>query len=491
MSTRKYKAISFLKTALLGAAILFHGSCAKKEVFPEIGTSIASPIDVVSSPDQELFYILNADMDRTYNKGSILVIDNDGEKITSIETPRLGRSLTIVDKILIATFDDPGFEEGEDPKIHLYDIEDSKNPILLKSFKIDCSPLNAVGRQGYRYFAVACQGGILFIGDLANKTLKKVRDQNYNRRALYIDSKRNLLFAFVTDLGKVDLSDQVLTDTASWDDSFNKTDGKNEVPDQFESTARARRQEKTRQKKFQYIVYDIEKESKEVDEDGENFPFRAADTDQAKSEFRWFYFNLANFDGTPDSPSGYTDDTTKYYRTNFWEAKPDLEDPNVFYLSHRGLGTSESSPDSNSVIKVSITGTIRANSEGKIPQTKDFFDIERIYGFSGTQNSSDKPSYTGDFELMYSGGEKAIIVNNFRDLANFRAYGGPRFTISAATLDEGIWFAEKESTNGFDGFYQIALGKNDRIATCSFYGNAVMLLEVKTGAAITEIKRLN
>ncbi|MEZ4744192.1 MAG: hypothetical protein R3B45_17365 [Bdellovibrionota bacterium] len=479
--------------------ICLTSSCAKEETFPEIGKNIASPIDIITSPDQEHFYVLNADLDRTYNKGSILVIDQSGEKITSISTPRLGRSLSIVDHTLIATFDDPGPEKGEDPQVRLYDITEPANPTLITSHILDskdCNfPLNAVGRSNYRYYAMTCYGGVLYIGDLEQKTLKKVRDYpgSQSRRALYIDSNRGLLFAFPTVLGSPEtLKDAVMEDTAQWDEDFNKTLEANEIPDTYEDSIKARRDQKILRNKYQFTVYDINKESQETDANGENFPLRDPESEIVESELRWLYFNLTNFDGTPDNPTGYTDNTVKYYRTNFWEAKPDPDDTNAFFLSHRGLGVSGKAPDANNIIRVSITGDIKANENGDVPKTKDFFNFQRVYGFGGAQNNPEKTNYTGDFEFTYSKGEKIIIVNDFRDLANFRQSGGAHFAVSAATLEDGgLWFAEKNSTSGFDGFYQLAVGKNGRIATCSFYGNVVILLDVHIDTDITEFKRVN
>jgi hypothetical protein len=462
-----------------------HG-CAKKEVFPDMGSKIVSPADIAASEDHEYFYVLNTDMDRTYNQGSIVILDNEGTRINVVPTARLGRSLTVGGKYLIATFDDPGPNPGEDPRVVLYDISDPKSPTIAGEWQLDCLPINAAMRSGYKYFSVACQGGALLIGDLEAKTLKKVRQFSYNRRAMFIDPVRGLLLSFVTDIGSVEsFADLVATDESAWDARFDKDMIPNEVPDNFEDSREHLRIQRVNQHRYQFTVYDIAAEAKE------NFPYREESDPIAGAEYRWLYFNLTNFDGSPDQEAGYTRPNEKYYRTNFWEARPDLSDANAFYLSHRGLGVAGSSPDANNILRVEITGDLHAPADGKILKTESYLNFKRIYGFGGSQNTPEKVSYIGDFEVTRSHGLDTVIVNNFRDLVNFRSSGASRFTISAGTLDPTIWFSEKESTSGYDGYYQIARGKGDTIATCSFYGNAVILLEVRAGTAIREVKRIN
>lgn len=473
-------------TALLVALATISLGCANNEEFPVLGSKIASPADVASSKDGEYFYILNADMDRTYNAGSILVLDREGERVHAISTPRLGRSLTVAGDQLIAVFDDPGPKVGEDPRAILYDLSDPRNPSEISNWQLDCLPISTTMRSGYQYFTIACQDGTLYVGDLTAKTVTKVRQYSGTRRAMHIDPDRGLLFAFVTDMGRVgDNSDLIAADEGTWDEQFNKIDEENEVPDNFENTRDRVRQQSSNRRRYQVAIYDFNEEAKA------GFPYRKNTDPVVSNEYRWLYFNLTNFDGTPDQEAGYTKAKEKYYRTNFWEAKPDPKDRDSFFVSHRGLGIPNNSPDANSIVRVTITADPRPTSAGIVPKTKDILKFKRIYGFGGSQSSPEKPGYTGDFELVHSAGFDTVIVNNFRDLVNFRTHGGPRFSISAATLDPSIWFSELSSTSGKDGFYQLAKGKGDRIATCSFYGNEVILLDVRAGTDITEIKRIN
>jgi hypothetical protein len=340
--------------------------------------------------------------------------------------------------------------------------------------------------ENYKYFAISCLRGVLYIGDLEKKTITKVRDDIYTRRAMHLDTKRGLLFSFVTDTGSLSPNADILTkDIGQWNATFERETTPNEVPDLFEDSREHIRNNRINRNRYQFTVYDINAA------EAEGFPFKNYDETAIESEYRWLYFNLANFDGTPDTEAGYSDLDTKYYRTNFWQASPDKTNPDAFYISHRGLGTPASSPDANSVIKVTLTGDPRVSADGKVPKTSEYLSFERIYGFNGSQNGPDQLNYTGDFEVLRSHGEEIVIVNNFRDLSNFHQLGGPNFTISASALDPAVWFSEATSRSGYDGFYQVAVGKGDRVATCSFYSNSVVLFDIRPGEAIKEVARVH
>ena len=76
------------------------------------------------------------------------------------------------------------------------------------------------------------------------------------------------------------------------------------------------------------------------------------------------------------------------------------------------------------------------------------------------------------------------------------------FSIGAQVLDDTSWFAEtyQDPETGLvdtaanqkpaESFYQVAVNAEGRALSCSFYGNAVLLLDVKPGIGISEPKRI-
>lgn len=510
-------------------ASLAAGGCKTKEKFPSLGTGMASPIDVAASEDGNYFYVLNADFDRTYDTGSLLVLDKEGNKIRAVEVPRMGRSLTVAGNDLIATIDFPN--EKDDAHVMLFDISDASNPVLRRDFEIGCTPFNAVAAKDYEYFFVTCMSGALYAGRFGqpreNSTLEEVRYYGTTRRALYLDPKRNLLLGFTTDVSKQLTADKVLADGNSYDAKFdpimNGDQGvPNEVPDSMESNKRVSGN-KTQRQLFQFFVYDIaaEKENAPLctvvpDEEDCAFPYRANSDPIVEQELRWIYFELTNFDGTPDPSDGYADPNMKYYRTNFYDAKADPSDPDVFYLSHRG--NPSKSPFANQIVRVTITGDLRVPPPESLPepttpgrpgestptveipvppQTGNVMTFDRVYGFKGAQAT--KYVFPGDFEVQEIAGQKTLIVNNFRDLINW-VRDDTYFSLGAQVIDDPSWFAERSAEDGdlsaadvegpLTSYYQVALTPEGKALSCSFYGNAVMLLDVKPGIGISEPKRI-
>jgi hypothetical protein len=481
--------------------LVFLVNCEQKENFPPLDQKVAFPIDVAVHQESGLFYALNSDIDNRYNSGSILVLDREGNKLNAIPTPRMGRSLSLAGNDLIATFDRAG-QEGEDVnKVILYDTSDPQNPALIKMWDLDCTPLNASLRENYRYFAVTCLGGKLLLGELtedrSQSTLKVVRDFGpHTRRALYIDPVRQLLFAFVSDVGASGLRDEEFIDEGAYNEvidpetnekTYQKSGEPNDMPDRYESSAINIRSGRDARRRFQFLVYDIAAEA------AKDFPLATTlDTKIMAQELRWIYFNLTQLNGAPDKESWLIDRTKKYYRTNFWEAKSDPLDPNIFYLSHRGIENAEGSPHSNQIVKITIHGNPRPASDDAIaPYTHSYFHFERVYGFKGDQKRGDgEPNYPGDFEVLFNQGQKFLVINNFRDLSNFRNLGGARFTITAAALDDTYWFEEVASTSAQDSYFQIAIDSQGRALTGSFYNSSLVLLDITPGLAITELKRI-
>ena len=212
------------------------GACKREETFPDLGTSVASPVDVDASASGGHFYVLNSDFDRTYNRGSILILSADGEKIGAVETPRMGRSLRVAGDYLLVSFDVQDDDAGAE--VRLYDISDETQPRILQRHGITaCHPWNVMLTEASDYFFVTCSGGSLFLGSKSGDvSFRRVRRYRYPRRALHFDTTRNLLFVFPTavDVNKSE-SDQVYTDTKSSDAQADiESEDPNEIPDVFE-----------------------------------------------------------------------------------------------------------------------------------------------------------------------------------------------------------------------------------------------------------------
>ena len=72
------------KYAVLATLIVALPGCKRDEKFPDLGQNFAYPADVATSDDGQQFYVVNSDFDRTYNKGSILVMDTSGNRIVAV-----------------------------------------------------------------------------------------------------------------------------------------------------------------------------------------------------------------------------------------------------------------------------------------------------------------------------------------------------------------------------------------------------------------------
>ncbi|MEY4632343.1 MAG: hypothetical protein RIQ81_2463 [Pseudomonadota bacterium] len=471
------------------AALTATSGCQRDERFPALGDRIASPVAIVTGPDEQHFYVLNADFDRTYNAGSIVVIDADGNKKAVVPVPRLGRTLSVSGTSLLVTFDSDGTSSG--PQAILFDLSDAANPVEVKRIDMPCNPLNVVMRDGYKYFAVACEAngdtGSLAIGilDGANTVINLVRSYGTARRAMHIDVTNELLFAFPTDFGLQTWMDLDMDDAVSYGTDGSQTAQPNEIPDEYEKTRRAR--SNTGQRRiFQFVVYDLKAEAQASPE---AFPFRPVSDKQVESEFRWIYFNPQGFGGLPDSDAGLTSTTAtrRYYRTNFFSAAHDPEDGAAFYLSHRGhvdAATGIGSPHANDVLRVSLTGDPRPAADGTVPKTSTYLGFERVYG-RGNEDHAQGLHYPGDIAVRRVAGQKMLFVNHFRDLVNWTR-SQVYFAVAAKTLGNDYWHSEKGSADPYESYYQMAVTKTGRMAACSFYGSKVILFDVLPGAAINE-----
>jgi hypothetical protein len=450
-------------------------ACKKTESFPPLGDRVISPIDVAVDTSERYFYALNSDYPRDYNQGSLMVLDVNGNKVKVISTPRLGRSLTVAGNTLIVTFSDSG---DSSQKIQLYDISTPESPTLAKEFTpTECNPINAIAKSGYSYWAVSCSNGKILAGDLAsplaNSNLNPVRAYPGARRALHIDTSRNLLVAFPTDMGDQTWADALLDDSETYSEETGvATATANEIPDIWEKT-RAERANKTRRGIYQFSVYDLQA--------GHDNNWPSLELKESMADLRWIYFNLSNFDGSPDVPQTTENAAKRYYRTNFWAAVPDPEDNDVFYISHRGSADVRrgGSQHANSVIKVRVTGDLKSSSV----TADEMLSYERVYGYKGELDSQGR-HYPGDFELATISGRQVLVVNHFRDLVNWP--GQAYFSLAAKVLGENHWFSEISSTSSAKTYYQIAVTSSGRALAANFYGNSLILLDVTPGVGITE-----
>jgi hypothetical protein len=495
-----------MKTAVMATALVALASlapaCKREPKFPAIEQAVASPVDIASSADGGYFYVLNADFDNTFNRGSILVLDHDGNKVGAVEIPRMGRSITIAGQDMLVTVD--GQDDDHEAKAILMRLDDPTKPVQVAEWDLGCSPFNADMREGYPYFAITCIDGPLLLGTLADDrsatTLKLVRNYGITRRAIYIDPKRNLILGFTTDPSKQTYVDRLLDDRETWDDKAHlvrNPDGSsspNETPDDFEDS-RTHQSSKGSRQIHQFFVYDIEREKQPAadctpsPEDDCTFKYRdSTDLFIQTKELRWLYFKLFNFDGTPDPNSGHEDPGTKYYRTNFWVARPDPNDPDVFYLSHRGPPKKGGSLHANNIIKVTIEGDLRLGPDDARPNTGDVLSFERVYGFRGKESS--QYHYPGDFRIATVQGQELLILNHFRDLVNW-SRDDVYYSLAAKTLGSDEWTDETPIvTENRTSWYQVALAPDGRAMSCSFYGNSVIMFDVIPGIGIREIKRI-
>ena len=465
------KALALLAVCVLSVVL----GCKKQEEFPDLGNRVANPVDVAVDQSERYFYALNSDYPREFNQGSLLVLDVDGNKVNALTLPRLGQSLTVAGTTLIITLSN----SGESPaKILLYDISNPDAPKLAKTFEpTDCNPINASARAGYKYWAVSCSNGAIFAGALAspleNSSLSKIRTFRRARRALHLDTSRNLLLAFTTDLGEQEFSDTQAEDSKRVDDTTDaETAEPNDIPDQYERS-RTERSKKTRNEIHQFAVIDLA--------GSEGAGWQDKDLTQSSTDLRWIYFNLANSDGALDMPATATNQNTKYYRTNFWEAKPDPSDGDAFYISHRGTldKTRAVSPHANNIIRVKVTGNL-ADSAAK---TKDVLSFERVYGFKAELEKTDR-HFVGDFELANVQGKPLLLVNHFRDLVNWPGQG--YFSLATKVIGNNTWFTETSTLSSGKSYYQVALTSSGRALAANFYGNSLILLDVAPEVGITE-----
>lgn len=472
--------VNFKDTKLIAAITLlivssfWATSCRESETFETLGDRVAGPTAITQNDSN--FFVLNADIDRTYNQGSIMILDSDAQKISTIVAPRMGVFLVERENTLIAGFG-PTDQFKTKPQLRFYDVSNVEDPKEALKIELDCMPINAYAPPAYAYFAVSCVGGAIYIGEwgttLAATTLKKVRKPDaITRRALYIDTASNILYAFSTDWGEQRFADRVLTDLNSYDEDFTEVATPNEVPDGYEDSQEtvSQLQKSSVDNQYKFMVYDIAKEA------AANFPEREIDSPESISEMRWLYFNANRSDLT-------FDDGQRYYRSNFWMIIPHETDMNSFYISQRG--DEVSSKDANAVYKFTLTANPLPVSN-VAPTTESFLSVTAVYGHEESPLSTKR--FTGNFALASANSQNYFVVNDFKDpgiRSTTDYFDDPSYSVGFTSTD-GSWSELLSSTNRKRSYF--ALGViGGRALVASYYTDELILLEVSPGSAINTV----
>lgn len=477
--------------------------CKKEVKFEPLGDKLSGPSDVAVSENGAYFYILNSDPLKDHNEGSILVVTSEGKKVKIIKTGRFGKVLSVVKNRMMVAY--AKNNELDDPVaiIELYDLTAPENPVLKKSWQIEDDPFNVVMAEKdgniYDHFAVSCLGGKMYLGvftaDLANSQLHKVRNYLTSRRSVFLDPEKEILIAFPTSLKASSRSYQ---DNWYVDADKGTIPGvPNEIPDTFESTI-ITDDVKFQRSRFQFSILDIAK-SKE-----ENYKFyELFDTNEIDSivntEMRWTYFNLKALDGSFDPPISLTENAF-LYRSDFWEAKPNPNSKQSFYISHRGIYTTYS----NNIIKVTylkdpkpVIWTDKTEKECNdtggnlisgycVSRTDRTFKFDRVYGFQGDETA--EKSYPGDFEVKMVSGQQILIVNHFKGLGNFSDRNDQGYRIVSKTIgtkDDQLSVSSLNSTDYNNSYFNIALNNEGRAMTGLFYGKGVQVIDILPGEDIS------
>lgn len=482
----------FLPFLLLSSLCALYVACSKEETPDAIGSNITNPMDVVTSPEGTHFIVLNANVN-TDSNGSLLVLRDD-KKVYTKEIPRLGKRLQFMGNALFVTADG---ESNSDiaGQVLLYEWKNQNGAIRIdyvKRWTYDintCTPYNVVTSPdpAYPIVAVSCTNGALLVGktapSLADTTLHLIRRYpGYTRNAMYIDTKRKLLFAFVTSFGDAILSDTRYTDAKTWTGSTQVTSpGGNDVPDLLEQSIRTTRNLQTYGSPYQFVVLDLA----QAEADGFAYKDKDKAPDLIASELRWMYFNLNNA-GTPDVT---LEADEKYYRTNFAEARPGF-DADSFYLSHSGRGEVDASEHANNLIEVRFTGDPKAkliNGIYQVPLTKTYFDFTRKFGFKGPQTTPS--SYMQGFSLATLRGEKVAIINDsFRDVVLFK---DPYYSISVASIENPTSFVRRSSEHFTESFYRTAFSPvSNRLLALSYHSSSAFLYDVQLEFPLTIVAEI-
>ena len=206
---------------------------------------------------------------------------------------------------------------------------------------------------------------------------------------------------------------------------------------------------------------------------------------------RWIYFDLNNFEGTPDDPSRVYDEGSKYYRTNFYDTSPNPLDKNSFYLSHRGR-----TAGANNVLRVDIVGSLLTPvspadgacndshyliEDSCVPRTANILNFTRVVGFKG---EVDDRSYPGVIEARVLDGEVVMIVNHFRDLENWPK-DKIEFGLWSKVLSRpGVGAVKYMQTDADYSLYGFAINDEGITLSPSYYGDSLLKFTISPDVSI-------
>ena len=532
--------LSIIIFILCFISCIFGYSCEQFESFAPIAQNIVNPSAITT--DGEFFFVVNADHERKHNQGSILTLSSDGEKLSYLSTPRLGRFIVYKKPWLIVghSWTD---QYKTKPMLRLYDASDPHRIKFVEAHFIDCTPINVYAPEKYRYFAVGCDNGIIYLGkwkvlkdredqDRQYKkhsliSIHKVRDYGpHARRALYIDVKDDILYAFASsDSTKEYFFDQILPNEElfdqaktlgielSLDKNDNNKDNNNENYDQwFDLNGELSFDEfSDLTTKYQFGVYDIKKAQ------AENFKFSSKGSTIVKKELRWLYFH------TPlEQKYGFVKHKLKksqrYFRTNFFDIKTesvdvdqslqqDLSGNTSFLISQKGVFVNNFNQDANAVYRFIITKSPWKNREQSISRPSgEFLQVQKVWANKSQDKvvSSDilSPSistinddirYTSNFIQGIVGDKKYLIVNDFRYPERFSTN---TFSLTLSQLpsfglgDSKQIFTHEDLLVSFSrshSFFALS-AIEDRVLTGAFYGNNLTLIKITDDLKWTDPK---
>lgn len=510
-------------------------SCAlEEETFEALEAKISHPSAIAH--DGQRFYVVNSDMERVHNAGSILTLDREGRKIGVVATPRLGRFIVVRPPFIMVGYA-PTDQFKTPPQLLIYDARLPTQLKVYKAFSLGCSPISAVAPQRYNYFAVSCDDGQIYVGffnsydtkNLPQVSLRLVRDYGpHARRAIHIDTKNHHLYAFSTDWQRSDFQDLVLEDSIQFSATEPPPEVKtpvdfggvvssrsavplyevrvpNEVPDIWEESTQYTVQEQHAQhSQYQVAILDL----KALVASG--FALESRYSDVSLSEFRWLYFHSQDSAATVSQGR-------KYYRSNFWQAMPDPQDSTKFFISQRGMQTRERNVDVNAIYEVQISGspffeedesrTQDTDQEGSAvsapthPPISSFLKFKKVWGYRAQstiyarslRNSSlsqgphvnSSIRFTGNFDMGQAFGSRYFLINDFRDpaLFNNNAYS---LTLTAGSgaqqPDDLLLFTDRSRS-----YFAISAIK-DRVLAGTFYTHTLSLFDVTEDQKLRFIK---
>lgn len=468
-------------------------SCREAEIFETLADQVAYPAAIASDDDH--FYVVNADLERRYNAGSILTLSHSGAKKGVLTTPRLGRFIVRRGSLLMVGHP-PTDQYRRPPLIRFYD---SANPAKLRtiaSLKLKCSPINAVAPEDYPYFAISCMKGQLYIGIWPQNPLKSapqlhlVRDYGpHARRALFIDTKQHVVYALSTDWQQAQFRDVVLEDRYDYSHAPRQEKG-NGIPDVWEDPQALKEAQLTTEennevmREYQMAVYSLQRGRQR------NFPYLGSHHSRVREELIPLYFKAR----TPEK-GPVLEAHEKYYRSNFWQAAPDPNDERSFLVSQRGYQSEDVNLHTNAIYRFTITSSPFFENGKLRRKVEDFLKVEHFWGHAASEsvrashlNSNLRTSeegvalknenlrFTGNFALSRAHKSSYLIVNDFRDTSFLpnSAYSLSLKRVHGSGGFDDYYLLHRDRSQSF--FALSAVGT--QVLAGSFYTNALSLFSI-------------